>query len=344
MSTTYLCSALVLAAGSVLLSACPAAVAQTTTAPATQTLERVEITGSNIRRISSETASPVSTFTKQDIEKSARTSVAEFLQTLAVDNQGSVPKNFGGGFASGASGISLRGLGAASTLVLLNGRRIAPYGLADDGQKVFVDLNLIPLEAVDRIEILRDGGSAIYGSDAIAGVVNVILRKDYRGLALNASFGTSEYWNAKEKRASLTGGFGDLQTDHFNVLANFEVGRQGEANYRDITDRKQVGRSDLRDLGYDADSSGGLLGGTGAIISGGATAISAVNGNVRNPNTLLYYNRGNLDPATGFTRTFPGAACTNFTSHPQGDPGGGCLTDALHEYTQVQPSQEYTNL
>ena len=344
MRTTKLCRALTLASGGVLLSAGPAALAQTTAAPAAQTLERVEITGSNIRRINSETASPVSTFTKQDIEKSARTSVAEFLQTLAVDNQGSVPKNFGAGFASGASGISLRGLGAASTLVLLNGRRIAPYGLADDGQKVFVDLNLIPLEAVDRIEILRDGGSAIYGSDAIAGVVNVILRRDYRGLALNASFGTSEYWNAKEKRASLTGGIGDLQSDGYNVLANFEVGRQGEANYRDITDRKQVGRSDLRDLGYDADSSGGLLGGTGAIISSGATAISAVNGNVRNPNTLLYYNRGNLDPATGFTRTFPGAACTNFTSHPQGDPGGGCLIDALHEYGQVQPSQEYTNL
>src|SRR4030095_7403757 len=127
------------------------------------------------------------------------------------------------GFASGASGISLRGLGAASTLVLLNGRRIAPYGLADDGPKVLADLNLIPLDAVERVEILKDGGSAIYGSDAIAGVVNVILRRDFQGLAANVSFGTSEYWNAKEKRASLTGGFGDLQKQGFNVLVNFEI-------------------------------------------------------------------------------------------------------------------------
>ena len=73
----------------------------------------------------------------------------------------------------GGSGISLRGLGAGSTLVLLNGRRIAPYGLADDGQKIYTDLSVIPLEAVERVEVLKDGASAIYGSDAIAGVVNV---------------------------------------------------------------------------------------------------------------------------------------------------------------------------
>ena len=342
MRTTRLCTALMMASGGVLLSAGQTAFAQA----ASQTLERVEITGSNIRRINSETASPVTTLTRQDIEKSSRASVAEFLQTLAVDNQGSVPKNSGAGFASGASGISLRGLGAASTLVLLNGRRIAPYGLADDGQKVFADLNLIPLDAVERVEILKDGGSAIYGSDAIAGVVNVILRRDYQGLSANVSFGTSEYWNAKEKRASLTGGFGDLQTQGFNVLANFEVGRQGEAYYRDITDRGQVGRTDLRGYGFDAETAGGtgFLGGTGAINAGGAGGGSAINGNVRNPVSLLYFNRGNLDPATGFTRTFPAAACSNFTSHPQGDPGGGCLIDAPQLYSQIQPSQEYYNL
>ena len=242
MRKTRLCSALMVACGGVMLSAGPTAFAQNTT-----TLERVEVTGSNIRRINTETASPVLALTREDIAKSGRSSVAELLQTLSVDNQGSVPKNFGAGFASGASGISLRGLGAASTLVLLNGRRIAPFGLADDGQKVFSDLNLIPLEAVERIEILKDGGSAIYGSDAIAGVVNVILRKDYQGFAVNASYGTTQYGNGQEKRVSITGGFGDLQRQGFNVLANLEVGRQGEIYYRDITDRDYIGRQDLRD-------------------------------------------------------------------------------------------------
>lgn len=333
MRKTRLCTAMMVACGGVMLSAGQGARAQDT-----QTLERVEITGSNIRRIASETASPVQTLTREDIDKSGRGSVAELLQTLSVDNQGSVPKNFGAGFASGASGISLRGLGTASTLVLLNGRRIAPYGLADDGQKVFADLNLIPLDAVERVEILKDGGSAIYGSDAIAGVVNVILRKDYQGLALNASYGTTQYWNGQERRASLTGGFGDLQKQGFNVLANLEVGRQGEIYNRDITDRGYIGRADLRDYGFSAQEA---LGGTGAITSNNASGAS-INGNVRNPATLDYYNRGNL-AGVGFTRTFPAAACANFTSHPQGDPGGGCLIDAFQQYVQIQPSQEYYN-
>ena len=129
MRQTRLCAALMMASGGVLLSAGQAAFAQA----ATQTLERVEVTGSNIRRINSETASPVTTLTRQDIEKSAKTSVAELLQTLSVDNQGSVPKNFGNGFATGASGISLRGLGTASTLVLLNDRIESFWALKKSG-------------------------------------------------------------------------------------------------------------------------------------------------------------------------------------------------------------------
>ena len=336
MKKTRLCINLSLILGGASLGVASPARAQT--AAPSQQLERVEITGSNIRRVDAETASPVQVIGRKDIDNSSRTSVAELLQTLSVDNAGSVPKNFGNGFAAGGSAISLRGLGAASTLVLLNGRRLAPYGLADDGQKVFVDLNLIPLEAVERIEILKDGGSAIYGSDAIAGVVNVILRKDFQGLVLNSSYGQSRYSDGREKRVSLTGGFGDLGTQGFNVLANLEVGRQDAIDYRDRASRGAIGRTDLRDLGFSAQQG---LGGTGAITANNA-AGNAINGNVRNPVTLDYYNRG--DPnGVGFTRTFPAAACSNFTSHPQGDPGGGCLTDNTSLYGQVQPSQEYTN-
>lgn len=307
--------------------------------PAPLQLERVEVTGSNIRRAQAETASPVQTVTRNDIEKSGKSSVAELLQTLAVDNQGSVPSSFGGGFAAGASGISLRGLGAASTLVLVNGRRIAPYGLADDGQKVFADLNMIPLEAVDRVEILRDGASAIYGSDAIAGVVNVILRRDFKGVVAKASHGQSRYGDGADTRAALTAGFGNIDTDRYNVLLNLEAAKKEAIWHRDRVGRGAVGRADLRDLGFDAAGAG--LGGTGAIIANNV-AGSAVNGNVRNPGTFDYYNRGNLNGA-GFTRTFADAACSNFSSHPQGDPGGGCLTDAAQQYGQVQPSQKSLN-
>lgn len=305
-----------------------------------QAPQRVEITGSNIRRIDAESPSPVQVLSNADIEKSGKASVAELLQTLSADNQGSVPMTFGNGFAAGASGISLRGLGAASTLVLINGRRVAPYGLADDGQKVFVDLNIIPLEAVDRVEVLKDGASAIYGSDAIAGVVNVILKKQWQGTTLKATAGTSRYGDGTEAHAGIAHGFGDLENDKYNLLFNLEASHTGAIWNRDRAGRGAVGRTDLRDFGYDADAG---LGGTGAIISGGSVAGSAVNGNVRNPDTGLYYNRGNTGADTGFTRTFPAAACSHFTDHPQGDPGGGCLTDATQQYGQIQPSQDSVN-
>ncbi|HOX69481.1 MAG TPA: TonB-dependent receptor [Burkholderiaceae bacterium] len=308
--------------------------------------QRVEITGSNIRRAQAETASPVQTVTREEIERSGKTSVAELLQTLAVDNQGSVPTTFGSGFASGASGISLRGLGAASTLVLVNGRRIAPYGLADDGQKVFADLNMIPLEAVERVEVLKDGASSIYGSDAIAGVVNVILRKDFVGTALKASAGQSRYQDGRNLVATVTHGFGNLEKDKFNFLVNFEVTKKDEIYNRDRAGRGVVGRSDLRSIGFDAVNSGGANGGTGAILDNN-TAVSSTVGNVRNPTTSNYYSRSQLD-GVGFTRTFPGANCSNFSKIPQGDPGFaggiGCLTDAAQAYGMVQPSLESLNL
>jgi iron complex outermembrane receptor protein len=304
-------------------------------------MPRVEVTGSNIRRSQAETASSVISVNRADIERSGKNTVAELLQDLAVNNQGSVPTSFGNGFAAGASGISLRGLGAASTLVLLNGRRMAPYGLADDGQKQFSDLNIIPSDAVDRIEILKDGASAIYGSDAIAGVVNVILRRDFTGTTVRASRGATDYWDGKQTNVALTKGFGSLDTDRYNALFSIEYKKFDEATYSARRDRAYIGRIDLRPWGYSANEA---LGGTGAILPNTGTAGSAINGNVRNPaDPTNYYNRGNL-AAPGFTRLFPGAACGNFTSHPQGDPGGGCLIDSTLEYQQVEPKQENISL
>jgi iron complex outermembrane receptor protein len=302
---------------------------------------RVEVTGSNIRRSEAETASSVISVSRADIERSGKNTVAELLQDLAVDNQGSVPASFGTGFAAGASGISLRGLGAASTLVLLDGRRVAPYGLADDGQKQFTDLNIIPADAVDRIEILKDGASAIYGSDAIAGVVNIILRRDFTGNTARFSRGATRYWDGKQTNAAYTMGRGSLDTDRYNALFSLEYKKFDEANYSARGDRKWIGRIDLRPFGFSANEA---LGGTGAILLGTGTAGSAINGNVRNPaDPTNYYNRGNLS-APGFTRLFPGAACANFTNHPQGDPGGGCLIDSTFLYQQVEPKQENLSL
>jgi iron complex outermembrane receptor protein len=300
---------------------------------------RVEVTGSSIRRSQSEAAQTVLTVNRNDIEKSGKATVAELIQSLAVNNQGSVPNSFGNGFAPGAAGVSLRGLGVASTLVLIDGRRVAPYGLSDDGQKQFTDMNVIPADAVDRIEILLNGASSIYGSDAIAGVVNVILRKNFTGNTVRLYEGSSRYWDGDQTTAALTTGFGDLDTNKYNTLFALEYKKIDNMQNLARKHRGPVSHADLRPWGFSAQES---LGGTGAI-TGNNAAGSAINGNVRNPATLDYFNRGSLDPATGFTRFLPGAACSNFTSHPQGDPGGGCLIDAPLQYAQVAPVQESIN-
>lgn len=296
-------------------------------------IARVEVTGSNIRRSEAETASSVITVNRADIERSGKNTVAELLQDLAVNNSGAVPTSFGSGFAAGASGISLRGLGAASTLVLLNGRRIAPYGLADDGQKQFSDLNIIPTDAVDRIEVLKDGASAIYGSDAIAGVVNVILRRDYLGNTARIQEGITQDGGGHQTNLAFTKGLGSLDADRYNFLFSVEYKRFDPVWYRDRDDRRWIGRNDLRPWGFSAAEA---LGGTGAIVPGSGSAGSAINGNVRPVgSTSDFVNRGSL---------IPGAACSNFTSHPQGDPGGGCLIDASQVYNQAEPKQENISL
>ncbi|WP_266168735.1 TonB-dependent receptor [Dyella subtropica] len=277
----------------------------------TKTLERIVVTGSNIPRIDTETASPVQVISRQEIERTGKATIAEYLQTLTSDGAGSVPKTFGNGFAGGGAGISLRGLGAGSTLVLLNGRRMAPFGLADDGQKVFTDLSTIPMEAVDRVEVLKDGASAIYGSDAIAGVVNIILRKDFTGAVAKASYGVSNNGDGNQWKGSLTAGMGSMAKDRYNVFFNLEATKTEEIFVHDRHDREWIGTGDIRPWGYSIAGSSNLA---GAITGGGAVASSSPTGSVRNP-------------ATGLYQSLPG--CSQFTPVlTPADPGGGCLWEA----------------
>ena len=186
-------------------------------------VEKIEVTGTNIKRVDTETAAPVLIITRDEIERSGATTVTEVLRNLSANNVGSFDESgSSGSFAPGAAAISLRGLGVQSTLVLLNGRRIANYGFAVGASSTFVDINSLPLSVVERIEVLKDGASAIYGSEAVAGVVNVILRKDFRGIEANASYGISSERDGDRRRVSLIGGFGDLGRDRYNVFASFE--------------------------------------------------------------------------------------------------------------------------
>lgn len=180
---------------------------------------RIEVTGTNIRRVDVETVSPVSIITREEITRTGMATVAEVLRSLPA-NSGSYGESFTNSFAPGASAISLRGLGQKATLVLLNGRRVSGYGFAQNISDTFVDLNSIPSSAVERVEILNDGASAIYGSDALAGVVNVILRTNYTGFESTASVGWYEGIN--DFRATLTGGMGNLVKDKYNIFGTVD--------------------------------------------------------------------------------------------------------------------------
>src|SRR5882672_2545046 len=198
-----------------------AAGAQAQQAPApAQQLERVEITGSSIKRIEGETALPVQVLTREDIQRTGAANVEQLMQTVsAIASSGTlVAASASGATTGGISSISMRGLSSIRTLVLINGRRISPYGIGFTNDSVSVDVNSIPLVAVERVEILKDGASAIYGSDAIAGVVNFILRKDFRGAEATVEYGGTTDGGGKVQRVSGAYGYGDLATNRFNVM------------------------------------------------------------------------------------------------------------------------------
>ncbi len=196
--------------------------AQAQTPPQTEAiprLERVEVTGSAIKRLADETALPVQVLTRADIDKAGVTTAAELLARLAVNVGGltdGVSINVGGD-QRGFNAANLRGIGTGATLVLLNGRRMANF--ASPGDDAGVDLNTIPAAAVQRVEVLLDGASALYGTDAIGGVINFITRKDFQGLELGLHGGGTQEGGAGKRSATLAGGWGDLARDGFNVFA-----------------------------------------------------------------------------------------------------------------------------
>ena len=288
-------------------------------------LDRITVTGSNIPRTDTETPSPVQVVTRQEIDRTGKNTVAEYLQTLTSDGSGSIPKTFGNGFAGGGAGISLRGLGAGSTLVLLNGRRMATYGLADDGQKVFTDLSTIPLDAVERVEVLKDGASSVYGSDAIAGVVNIILRSDFTGTILRGSYGMSGDSDGDARKATLTTGIGSLAEDGWNAFVSIDVSKTDGIKVSDRRDRKWIGTGDLRRWGYSAGGSQ-FLG--GAITGGGSGGGASPTGSIFNP-------------TTGLLESLPG--CDQFSSVSPQDPGGGCLWDQA-DFRDLSPEEKYVNV
>ena len=205
-------------------------------AQASDVLPRIEITGSRLGTSEViDSATPVQVITQADIRKTGAATLADLLSNLAALN-GLNFSDLGqdGSFAPGASSAGLRGFGNQATVVLLNSRRLPLYPLANFAE-MFVNIDIIPVAAVDRVEILKSGGAALYGSDAVAGVINIITSKDFRGVDVRVSAQQSlQNGLFKNRTASLTTGFGSLAKDGYNVLLHGEIYQRDRVIWRDI--------------------------------------------------------------------------------------------------------------
>jgi iron complex outermembrane receptor protein len=285
------------------------------------TLETIVVTGSYLRRTDIESPSPVTVLNSDEILKQGFNSLADAIRSVTADSSGSLTQAFSGAMAGGASGVSLRGLSVDATLVLVDGHRMAPYPLADDGQRPFTDISSLPMGIVDRVEVLQDGASAIYGSDAIAGVVNVITKKQFTGLDLWAGVGSTYRWDGQSQRFAATFGMGDLAADGHNFYFNVEfrhqeaIAQEARGSYISALNLTPWGGPDLR---------GGI-----------------VNGNLPLAGTT-YTVPGQVAPLIGGQAAdafyqLPGCAAQNVI------PSGGCAWDT-NLYKKLQPRTEGFNL
>ena len=199
-------------------------------------LARVVVTGSNIRTAQKEGASAVQVLSAKDLAATGKTNVADILRTISANSGNSYNEQFTGSFSAGTAGISLRGLGQKNTLILVNGKRVSSYATAQNLQDTFVDLNSLPMAAVQRIEVLKDGASSVYGSDAVAGVVNIILYKEFTGTEVSAQVGGSTEGTGQiERSASLQTGFGSLDGKGWSVVFSLDAMKRDKLQQSDVS-------------------------------------------------------------------------------------------------------------
>jgi iron complex outermembrane receptor protein len=214
-----------------------AANAQTTTPasptapPATQKVEKIEITGSSIKRVQSETALPLQVITKDEIDKAGIVSAEQLVTLISANGNGADNLSSNMGVINngptfrnnfGNASANLRGIGSSSTLVLLNSRRVSLHG----AKGFSVDLSSIPLAAIERVEVLKDGASALYGTDAVGGVINFITKKEFKGAVLTAFADATHDGGGNIYRGSMLAGAGDIATQRWNAFVSLTFDRQ----------------------------------------------------------------------------------------------------------------------
>jgi outer membrane receptor protein involved in Fe transport len=216
-----------------------------TLAAESESVERIQVTGSHIKRGDMEGPSPVTSLSSEDIANSGVTDLIGLFTKLPMAGQGtfSTQGNSSDNTSNGGSSVSLRGLGADSTLILVNGRRVSVSPFANNIDTAFVDINNIPLAAIKRVDILKDGASATYGSDAVAGVINIVLRDDIEGVEVSAKLGDTADGGGKEKNISLVWGNSTEKSSHTFALDYFD---REEILYGDRDYSRSANQSALR--------------------------------------------------------------------------------------------------
>lgn len=296
-----------------------------------QSAADIVVTGTLARRTNTETPSPVTVLTADTLSKAGITDVTNALRTVSADSAGSISTGFQNGFSAGGAAVSLRGLGVSSTLVLIDGLRSANYPLNDDGHNAYTDLNSIPFGAIDRVEVLKDGASSLYGADAIGGVLNIITKRKFVGIAGTVEGGVSERGDAGKYRGTLTAGVGDYASAGWNFYVNAEFQRNNPVISKDrgfpfnTYDLSSIGGTD--DNRFDDSLTTAT---TNAVVV--RTTQTDLNnplaGGVGAPLTNQYISL-NLNCANGTYTITTGAA-----------RGTGCKHNNAYEQGQIAPLQE----
>lgn len=287
----------------------------------------IVVTGSIFRRTDTETPSPVTVLSAENLQKAGITNVTDAIRSISADSSGSIPTAFANGFGAGSSAVSLRGLTVNSTLTLVDGLRTAPYPLADDGQRIFTDLNTIPNAIVDRVEVLKDGASSSYGADAIGGVVNIIFKKEIVGVHGTVEGGVTQRGDGGHQRANLTWGTGRLDEKGYNFYISAEYERDDT-----IYNRGRgfpFNTADLSSIGGDNNNPGSVVPGTtiAAIVAPSTQTI---------PGDIL----SGTGVTTGPWQVLNPAGCpTGLTPVDGGAAGQGCEQNVVRDYGQIQPRQ-----
>ncbi|MDO8545683.1 MAG: TonB-dependent receptor [Opitutaceae bacterium] len=300
----------------------PASTGSSSTTEPPQKLEKFEVTGSRIKRIDTETPQPVVRITDVEFKATGFSTLGDAIRAMpAISGQSLVSIDGGTSFTPGVSSFNLRGLGTNNTLVLINGRRAAPFASAGfNGFQTVFDFNSIPTAAIDSLEVLKDGASAIYGSDAVAGVVNINLKKNYTGLTTELSVGNTLDTDSLEKTAFMIMG---AQAGKASVVATMDYSTRKsiygiDFDYTDESDATPYG-------GFDQRSSAGPIG-----------AVRGLADRTRFPGGTAYYTAATSNPT--LANATPGIPLYNFQQEAGFTPDEekwGVYTRGVYDFTPM---------